>query len=193
MSQQPSYPTAINGIVRLHGDTPTTTSLIIAEKFGKRHQDVMRAVRRILAHPGYSECNGCNFALVTYHDGKGEQRPYYEITRDGFTLLAMSFTGHAAMAFKLRFIDAFNRLEREVLERVPQLEAECDALRQALLSREPRWSAMARYHQMGLMQIEIAKLMGVSRDTVRRERYAMEALGLLPTSQQLSLLAGGDS
>ncbi|WP_428029530.1 Rha family transcriptional regulator [Ancylobacter sp.] len=44
---------------------------------------------------------GLNFELVDYRDAKGELRPAYEMTRDGFTLLAMGFTGKPARAFKV--------------------------------------------------------------------------------------------
>jgi Rha family phage regulatory protein len=55
--------------------------------------------------------NAINFEAVEFTDAKGEQRPAYRITRDGFTLLAMGFTGKRALAFKLAYIEAFNKME----------------------------------------------------------------------------------
>ncbi|GGW23734.1 Rha family transcriptional regulator [Vreelandella hamiltonii] len=194
MDPVPQQYNALSSIVRLNGETPTTTSLIIAEQFGKQHRHVIRAIRSILANPDYTETGGLpNFAQSSYYNEQGKKQPCYHVTRDGFTLLAMGFTGREAMRFKLRFIEAFNHLEQSVHA---MHHRETARLRHALVTREPRWSALARYHTMGLMQFEIAKLMGVSRETVRKERYAMESLGLLPPSietQQLSLLTGGDA
>ena len=53
-----------------------------------------------------------NFLLVEYTDAQGKPRPEYLLTRDGFTLLAMGFTGTKALAFKVAYINAFNRMER---------------------------------------------------------------------------------
>ncbi|EJP2881069.1 Rha family transcriptional regulator, partial [Campylobacter jejuni] len=52
-----------------------------------------------------------NFGLVKYKDKKGELRPAYQISRDGFSLLAMSFTGKKALQWKMLFINAFNEME----------------------------------------------------------------------------------
>lgn len=67
-----------------------TTSRNIAEVFGKEHKNVIRAIESLECGEDF---NRLNFELVTYTDAKGEQRPEYLITRDGFTLLAMGFTG----------------------------------------------------------------------------------------------------
>ena len=77
----------------------------MAERFGKRHGDVLRAIRN-LETP--SEFNERNFASVEYLDEKGESRPMYLITRDGFAILAMGFTGKEAALWKVRFLSAFN-------------------------------------------------------------------------------------
>lgn len=93
----------------------TTTSLQIAEHFGKRHADVIRAIKNLLAE--VPEQYQRIFALVDYTDEKGERRPAYRINRDGFTLLAMGFTGKEALQWKLAYIEAFNFMERELLAR----------------------------------------------------------------------------
>lgn len=95
-------------LVNLNGGKPSTTSLVVAERFGKRHDTVLRAIRNLECSP---EFNARNFAAVEYIDGKNEKRPMYFITRDGFAFLAMGFTGKAAMAWKEKFLDAFNRME----------------------------------------------------------------------------------
>ena len=90
---------------------PVTSSLAIADHFGKRHDNVIRNIQNIDCSP---EFNALNFEAVKYHDGKGEERPAYNITRDGFTFLAMGFTGKRAAAFKEAYINAFNLMEEQL-------------------------------------------------------------------------------
>lgn len=96
-----------NAVV-LKGDHPVTSSLRIAEIFGKQHKDVLK---RIAALDCGEEFNGRNFAPVEYLDTKGEIRPAYELTRNGFALLVMGFTGPKALAFKIAFIERFDAME----------------------------------------------------------------------------------
>lgn len=105
----------LKGLVTLNGTKPVTTSLRIAEVFGKKHCDVLRAIesleipedfrKRNFASSGYQAQNGL---------GKTVNYKMYLITRDGFTLLAMGFTGKRAMQFKLAYINAFNEMERRL-------------------------------------------------------------------------------
>ena len=91
---------------------PTTTSRNIADVFGKRHDDVLRAIENLL--PQLSENHKRNFAemVIDVEIGSGAIRKVkiYEMTKDAFALLAMGFTGKKALAFKLAYIDAFNNL-----------------------------------------------------------------------------------
>ena len=91
---------------------PTATSLQVAEHFGKRHGDVIRAIRNLGCSDGYRERN---FALtinrVPGPKGALRDEPMYHITRDGFALLAMGFTGKEAMRWKEAYIAAFNAME----------------------------------------------------------------------------------
>lgn len=87
-----------------------TTSQFVADFFGKDHSKVLRDIRLLIEQCG-EKFNESNFGLVEYTDAKGERRPAYRLTRDGFTLLAMGFTGKKALAFKLAYIDAFNKME----------------------------------------------------------------------------------
>lgn len=91
-----------------------TTSREIADYFGKAHKDILRAIRDTLEQleqtPEGAEFSGRNFAPAEYKDEQGKPRPAYVLTRDGFTLLAMGFTGAKAMQFKVAYINAFNRM-----------------------------------------------------------------------------------
>lgn len=89
----------------------TTTSLQIAEHFGKRHKNVMQAIANLECSP---EFTGLNFQPSEYTDATGRKLPCYRITRDGFVFLAMGFTGKEAAQWKEAYITAFNKLEAEV-------------------------------------------------------------------------------
>lgn len=88
-----------------------TTSLKIAEKFGKEHAHVLRDIRDMECSDAFRESN---FGLSSYKSAQGKTLPMYEVTRDGFTLLAMGYTGKEAMRFKEDYINAFNAMENEL-------------------------------------------------------------------------------
>ncbi|WP_321944381.1 Rha family transcriptional regulator [Paraburkholderia tropica] len=88
----------------------TTTSLVLAEHFGKRHDNVLHAIERTVREIS-AEFNALNFKVVSYQDAKGEERRMYRLTRDGFALIAMGFTGKRAMQWKVAYINAFNAME----------------------------------------------------------------------------------
>jgi Rha family phage regulatory protein len=68
---------------------PTTTSLVVADVFGKQHKDVLRAIRGLDCPAEFTERN---FALSDFTDPTGRALPMYSMTRDGFTFLCMGFT-----------------------------------------------------------------------------------------------------
>lgn len=110
---------ALPELVFLKGSQALTTSLVVAEVFGKPHNDVLKSIRVLVSdlQEMASESDAGNsshvktFQKSSYLDKKGERRPMYLMNRDGFTLLAMGFTGKKALQFKLAYIDAFNKME----------------------------------------------------------------------------------
>ena len=94
---------------------PVTTSPNVAEVFGKQHKNVLKAIARVKNDAG-DEFARLNFEPGSYLDENNQPRPMFNITRDGFTLLAMGFTGKEAMRFKLAYIAAFNRMEAELMD-----------------------------------------------------------------------------
>lgn len=88
-----------------------TTSLKIAEKFGKEHTHILRDIRDMKCSDTFRESN---FGLSSYKSAQGKTLPMYEVTRDGFILLAMGYTGKEAMRFKEDYINAFNAMENEL-------------------------------------------------------------------------------
>lgn len=88
-----------------------TDSLRVARDFGKRHGDALRQIARLECS---AEFNQRNFAPIDYLDGKGRTQRAISMTRDGFTFLAMGFTGRAAAVFKERYIAAFNAMAAHI-------------------------------------------------------------------------------
>ena len=102
--------------VSLHDGRPATTSREVAHYFRKRHDNVVRDIRSIMDNCP-EEFTALNFEVSNYLDQTGRSLPMYIIFRDGFTLLAMGYTGPEAMRFKLAYIEAFNRMEAELAKR----------------------------------------------------------------------------
>ncbi|EDP6814197.1 hypothetical protein GL567_01205 [Campylobacter lari] len=80
----------------------------MAAVFNKRHDNIIAKINEL----PQDEFNALNFKAVEYKDKKGELRPCYNLTRDGFSLLVMGFTGEKAYKFKVEFIKAFNEMEK---------------------------------------------------------------------------------
>lgn len=114
MSQAQLLPTEhFSPSVSLHSGRPATTSLEIAQFFGKQHQHVMRSIDDLRSNTPES-FSASNFGRAEYSDGQGKTRPMFILYRDGFMLLVMGYTGKKALAIKLAYIEAFNRLEAEL-------------------------------------------------------------------------------
>lgn len=103
-------------LVSLVNGIPTTTSLLVAETFGKNHKDVLRGIS-ILQDNCPKEFGERNFAPSSYVNQQSKQFPMYLLTRDGLTLLVMGYTGKEAIRFKLAYIEAFNAMEQELKNR----------------------------------------------------------------------------
>ncbi|TNL01765.1 peptidase [Kosakonia cowanii] len=119
-----------------------TSSLAVADYFTKRHDDVLKKIRSLECSP---EFNARNFAAVEYTDAKGERRPAYQITRDGFAFLAMAFTGKRAAQFKEAYITAFNQMENTLIR---SADTSCAAHNAHVV-----YLYMAEIHRVWLAQI----------------------------------------
>lgn len=97
-------------------DTSRVDSLFIAELFEKNHKEVLRDIRKITAPTsGLSEeFRQRNFALSSYRNQQNKKQPCYFLTRDGFTMLVMGYTGQKAMQFKELYIKRFNEMEKVI-------------------------------------------------------------------------------
>ena len=98
--------------IRQRGAQLFTTSLDVAEKFGKRHDHVLVSVRKIIESDG--AFGRPNFRESSYLNGQNKRQPMFEMTRSGFTILAMGFSGKAALEWKIKYEQAFSAMERDL-------------------------------------------------------------------------------
>lgn len=117
MEQKVKY--AIN-LISENGQV-VVSSREVAENFGKEHRNVMRDVENIMSQGVLKNEQTPMFFKTEYtHEQNGQTYSMYLMNRDGFTLLAMGFTGKAALEWKLKYIAAFNEMEKKLTEQ-PQL------------------------------------------------------------------------
>ncbi len=122
-----------------------TNSLLVAEKFSKQHKHVIDTIRKLISSAGNS---AQFFVSTTYIDESGKKNLMYVMNRDGFTLLAMGFTGEKALQFKLDYIEAFNKMEQTIKKgcSLPNFE---DPIEAALA-----WAEQYKEKQLALQKIE---------------------------------------
>ncbi|MCE0495795.1 Rha family transcriptional regulator [Vibrio salinus] len=118
---------SINSIVSslsIENNLPVVSSKVIADQFGKSHKDILRAIKNLGCSQYFRERN---FAPSFYEviTGNNTTRRYrcYSITKDGFAMTVMGFTGKKADLFKEAYINAFNAMERQLVSNVNRLPA----------------------------------------------------------------------
>lgn len=190
-------------LIHQNGERLFVTSLDISNRFGKRHDDVLKAIRALECSPDFRRRN---FAETVYHrpnpsGGKRIPAPMFEITRDGFTFLCMGFTGQQAALWKERYIEAFNMMEQTLRAsslgaagaeaELTRLRAERDRLRQIALASNPLAVRLMRYRDMGLSLPEIGRLLGITGEAVRHRLKRLAEAGLIDYSPDPRMAAGG--
>jgi Rha family phage regulatory protein len=110
-----------NAVAISHG-APMTTSLMVAEIFEKQHFHVLRDIEAV-----HADCpddfSASNFGWRDYIDSRGKTQRMVEMTKDGFTFLAMGYTGAKAAAFKVAYIQRFNEMEAQLRGQGPAISA----------------------------------------------------------------------
>lgn len=123
-------------------EVTVVTSLDVADTFEKRHSDVLRSIETLECSPDFTQRN---FSLSGYLDASGKRNKMYYITRDGFTLLVMGYTGEKAMKFKEAYIRQFNAMEKVLLGKIKEREKGI-AVRQALTKAIQQSNENERMH-----------------------------------------------
>lgn len=118
------------------------TSLDIAETFGKRHADVLRDIENLECSVKFRQRN---FAFSSYKSVQNKSMPMYYVTKDGFIILAMGYTGEKAMRFKEAYISQFNAMEKALIEKMREREKGI-TVRQALTNALQKSQENTRMH-----------------------------------------------
>ena len=101
-----------NLVIQNSNGNDITTSLIVAQVFGKEHNKVVRDIENLSCSESFRSANfGVSFTIRDLPNGGHKQERYYEMTKDGFSFLVMGYTGAKAGEFKERFINEFNKRE----------------------------------------------------------------------------------
>ncbi len=100
------------------------TSRQVAENFEKRHADVLRVIEDLNSENAILRSQ--KYFIETYYKVEGNNKNYkeYLLTRDGFSLLVMGFTGSKALQWKLKYIEAFNKMEQAIKGQAKRLSTE---------------------------------------------------------------------
>lgn len=106
-------------ILSTQNGEPVASSRQIAESFGKDHNHVLRDIKALLEGMPKNGQPLLFYKTEYTHEQNGQTYPMYLMNRDGFTLLAMGFTGKAALEWKLKYIAAFNAMEKKLKESSP--------------------------------------------------------------------------
>lgn len=147
-------------------DQVVTTSLKVAEVFEKEHKHVLDAVRRLMRSAENSAVIQM-FQESAYLDEQGKERPMFIMNRDGFTLLAMGFNGKKALDFKVKYIEAFNKMEAELKsQQTKQLSAAESLLQSVQL-------LVAHERQLSLLETQQKNMQGAI-NTLYDEVYGMK-------------------
>lgn len=127
----------MNDLVIMKDQQAVTSSLQVADNFKKSHKHVLEAIDNKIQSAENSADYKKMFCEGTYRDTRGRNQKMYYMNRDGFTFIAMGFTGSKADTFKLKYIEAFNKMESHIKTggfKVPSTMAE--ALRLAADQQE---------------------------------------------------------
>lgn len=113
-------------IISLNHGQPMTTSIKVAEVFGKRHDNVLRKLEALECSP---EFTALNFEVSEYTDTTGRKLIMWNMTKDGFMFLVMGFTGKQAAAIKEAYINAFNWMAEQLRQAaIPSAKQQDDAM-----------------------------------------------------------------
>lgn len=173
------------------GDQVLTTSLKVAEVFGKEHKSVLESIRNISKGCAEESADPMFVETVYVNEQNKQEYPMFVMNRDGFTILAMGFNGKKAFKFKLEYIKAFNEMEKALKEQnqfKPMSELEILAKSaQALLEQsrrldnvEKRLDAMEQERRENGIKLQLAVISNESlphlsmRDNIRQlvNRYS---------------------
>jgi anti-repressor protein len=174
----------MNELVHIDNQQVVTDSRSVAEHFGKRHDHVMRDIEAYKKDvPNFGEM----FHETTMPDSYGRQQKAYLMNRDGFSLLVMGFTGKVALEWKLKYIDAFNAMEKAI--KTPQLTPSEQMARGLIAAQKllaDRDATIAKQKE----QIDVLTPKGIFADAVTASKTSILVGGLAKLIKQQGIDIG---
>ena len=143
----------MSDLVRINSNQVVTDSRSVAEHFEKEHKNVLRDIKTLLEGVLKIEHTPMFYKTTYVNEQNNQTYPMYLINRDGFSLLVMGFTGAKALEWKLKYINAFNEMEKTIKDKhVKQVESD--------KTKEMRAEEMLRnsISKQAKMMMEIAKM-----------------------------------
>lgn len=126
-------------VYRGKSNQPLTNSKLVAEVFEKEHKNVMQSIRKLMEGTAQNSAVRQMFSESTYLNEQNKEQPMFVMNQDGFTLLAMGFNGKKAMEFKLKYIEAFNAMKRQIEQSKPSVPQNyLEALKSLVKSEEEK-------------------------------------------------------
>ena len=126
-------------VYRGESNQPLTNSKLVAEVFEKEHKNVMQSIRKLMDGTAQNSAVRQMFSESTYLNEQNKEQPMFIMNQDGFTLLAMGFNGKKAMEFKLKYIEAFNAMKRQIEQNKPSVPQNyLEALKSLVKSEEEK-------------------------------------------------------
>ena len=127
-------------VYRGESNQPLTNSKLFAEVFGKEHRNVVRDIKNLIEGGVLKNEQTQMFEETTYINEQNKQSyPMFIMNQDGFTLLAMGFNGKKAMEFKLKYIEAFNAMKRQIEQSKPSVpQTYLEALKSLVKAEEEK-------------------------------------------------------
>lgn len=133
----------MNELVTVENNEVVVSSRQVAEHFGKQHKDVLESIRNILA----AENSATRFFTESSYLNRGKQYVCYLMNRDGFSILVMGFTGKEALEWKIKYINAFNEMEKQLANKntlaLPDFSNPAEAARAWANEYEAKQKALA--------------------------------------------------
>lgn len=174
------------------------SSVDVAENFEKRHKNVIQSIEKLKVDEEYHRLN-FQPMVYTAEIGSGAERDCkgYYMTRDGFTLLVMGFTGYRAMEWKVKYIKAFNAMEAKLKEgaareaALPEAKPDDSGEAARLRLREKQAELREREIETRLAELELRR-----RDydiQTARLLASIAELSFVPDEAKRSLVAGASS
>ena len=138
--------TNINELVQVNNEQVVTDSRKVAEVFGKEHKNVIQSIENIKAE---NSALSSMFYETDYTAGTGKHYKMYLMNRDGFSLLVMGFTGAKAMQWKIKYIEAFNEMEKRLKAQSSDSYMIADPVARAL-----KWAEEQKAHRQQVALLE---------------------------------------